>query len=88
MIRNILILTFNDLAISFKNKTLYLILFIPLFVFVSLNLVDDGEPSARKIKIGLVENASYPPAMIQAFSRPMLSLWFPGIRTKRKANCG
>ena len=65
MIRNILILTFNDLAISFKNKTLYLILFIPLFVFVSLNFVDVDEANARKIKIGLVEKVSYPPAMIQ-----------------------
>jgi ABC-2 type transport system permease protein len=65
MIRNILILTVNDLAISFKNKTLYLILFVPLFVFVALNLVDADEPGARKIKIGLLENASYPPGMIQ-----------------------
>jgi ABC-2 type transport system permease protein len=65
MIRNVLILTFNDLAISFKNKTLYLILFIPLFVFVSLNLVDEGATNARKLRIGLVEKASYPPAMIQ-----------------------
>jgi ABC-2 type transport system permease protein len=65
MIRNILILTFNDLAISFKNKTLYLILFIPLFVFVSLNLVDGDNPNTRKIRIGLLEQASYPPAMIQ-----------------------
>jgi len=61
MIRNILILTFNDLAISFKNKTLYLILFIPLFVFVSLNLVDGDEPSARKIKNGLVEKQAILP---------------------------
>jgi ABC-2 type transport system permease protein len=66
MIRNILILTVNDLAISFKNKTLYLILFIPLFVFVSLNLVDGNEPSAQKIRIGLLEKASYPPAMLQS----------------------
>ena len=65
MIRNILILTFNDLAISFKNKTLYLILFVPLFVFVSLNLVDGDIPDTRKIRIGLLEKASYPPAMIQ-----------------------
>jgi ABC-2 type transport system permease protein len=65
MIRNILILTINDLAISLQNKTLYLVLFIPLFVFVSLNLVDGDEPNARKIRIGLVEKASYPPAMIQ-----------------------
>jgi len=64
--RNILILTFNDLATSFKNKTLYLILFIPLFVFVSLNLIDGDELNSREIKIGLLEKANYPPAMIQS----------------------
>ena len=40
MIRNIITLTLNDLAIAFKNKTIYLIIFIPFFVFLSLKLVD------------------------------------------------
>jgi ABC-2 type transport system permease protein len=65
MIRNVLILTFNDLAIALKNKTLYLILFIPLFVFLSLELVDGNEPNVPKIKIGLLEEGSYPAGMIQ-----------------------
>ena len=66
MIRNIVILTCNDLAISLKNKTLYLILFIPLFVFVALQLVDDTALNVQKIKIGLLEQGEYPPAMIQS----------------------
>jgi ABC-2 type transport system permease protein len=65
MIRNVAILTFNDLAIAFKNKTLYLILFVPLFVFVSLELVDGNEPTAQKIKIGLLEKGNYRAEMVQ-----------------------
>jgi len=66
MIRNVVILTFNDLAIAFKNKTLYLILFIPLFVFVVLQLVDGNELDVQKINIGLLEKGNYPPAMIKS----------------------
>lgn len=66
MIRNIMILTFNDLAIAFKNKTLYLVLFVPLFVFLTLKLIDAGDAGVQKIKIGLLENEKYPPAMIQS----------------------
>ena len=65
MIRNVVILTFNDLAIAFKNKTLYLILFVPLFVFVSLELVDGNEPNVRKMRIGLLEKGRYPAGMVQ-----------------------
>jgi ABC-2 type transport system permease protein len=61
MIRLVVILTFNDLATAFKNKTL----FIPLFVFVSLKLVDADEPNVQKIRIGLLEMGDYLPAMIQ-----------------------
>lgn len=34
--KNILVLTLNDLAIAVKNKTLVLVLFIPIFVFIAL----------------------------------------------------
>jgi len=61
MMRNILVLAFNDLAIAFRNKTFFLILFIPLFVFVSLSLVDGTNAEAGKIKIGLVQNYAYAP---------------------------
>ena len=44
MMRNILVLALNDLAIALKNKTIYLVLFIPLLVFVSMKLVDLSLP--------------------------------------------
>lgn len=68
MIRNILILAFNDLAIAFKNKTILLILFIPLFVFASLNLVDVADVETIKIKIGLVQQETFTPEIIQSIN--------------------
>jgi ABC-2 type transport system permease protein len=66
MIRNILILTSNDLAISFKNKTIYLILFIPFFVFFSLELVDSKNTEIKNINIGLIQKEIYAPDILQA----------------------
>lgn len=60
MMRNILVLAFNDLAIAFRNKTFFLILFIPLFVFVSLDLVDGTRTEAGRVRIGLVQGHAYP----------------------------
>lgn len=68
MMRNILVLLFNDLAITFKNKTFLLILFIPLFIFVSLNLIDGPNPEADRIKIGLVQNYDYAPEITSSIS--------------------
>ena len=60
MMKNILVLAFNDLAIAFRNKTFFLILFIPLFVFVSLDLVDGTRTEAGRVRIGLVQGHAYP----------------------------
>jgi ABC-2 type transport system permease protein len=61
MMRNILVLSLNDLGIALQNKTFFLILFIPLFVFVSLNLVDRADSDASKVKIGLIQHDAYAP---------------------------
>ena len=66
MIRNLMILIWNDLVIAFKNKTLYLVLFIPVFVFLTLQWVDGTEINGQKIKIGLIEKENYLPAVIQS----------------------
>lgn len=66
MMRNILVLSFNDLAIAFKNKTFFLILFIPLFVFVSLNLVDRADSGSGKVKIGLIRHYAYAPEITRS----------------------
>lgn len=65
MIQNILILTLNDLAIALKNKTIYLILFIPFFVFLSLQLVDQEGAGLQQVKIGLVKDQAYPTTIIE-----------------------
>tara|TARA_R110002111_G_scaffold110359_1_gene169814 strand:+ start:1761 stop:2792 length:1032 start_codon:yes stop_codon:yes gene_type:complete len=64
MIRNTLILVLNDLAIAFKNKTFFLILFIPLFVFVTLNLVDQTNAESSKVQIGMIHGQNYTSAVI------------------------
>ena len=65
MIRNIITLTVNDLAIACKNKTIYLILFIPFFVFFSLKLVDGTAEDFKKINIGLIQEETYAPVILQ-----------------------
>ncbi|MEX0963284.1 MAG: ABC transporter permease [Pseudohongiellaceae bacterium] len=66
MIRNILLLACNDLAFAFKNKTFLLILFIPLFVFVTLNLVDVTGEEASKVRIGLVQQETFLPEITRS----------------------
>lgn len=68
MIKNIITLTLNDLAIAFKNKTFFLILFIPFFVFFSLKLVDVADAGLKKINIGLVQKEMYAPVILQAIT--------------------
>ena len=59
--KNIVLLALNDLAFSFKNKTFLLILFIPLFVFVTLNFVDVTGEQTSKVRIGLLEQETLVP---------------------------
>ena len=61
MMRDILVLAFNDFAVALKNKTIYLILFIPFFVFISLKLIDRPDADVSKIKIGLIQKYAYAP---------------------------
>lgn len=68
MMKNILVLSLNDLAIALKNKTFFLILFIPLFVFVSLNLVDRPDEGSSKVNIGLIQHVTYPSELKRSLS--------------------
>ncbi|MBI3188121.1 MAG: ABC transporter permease [Gammaproteobacteria bacterium] len=62
--KNILIMVLNDLAFALKNKTFVLILFIPLFVFVSMHLLDQTDQEVRNVNIGLLQNHVYAPEII------------------------
>jgi ABC-2 type transport system permease protein len=66
MIKNIFTLTLNDLAISLKNKTIFLIVFIPLFVFFTLKLVDTKNTEFHPVKLGLIEKENYSPVVLKS----------------------
>jgi ABC-2 type transport system permease protein len=66
MIKNIAALIKNDIAIAFKNRSIYLILFIPLFAVLSLKLVDPSNYAFRAVRIGIVQNEHYPSAIIKS----------------------
>ncbi|HAZ12842.1 MAG: hypothetical protein A2X86_21760 [Bdellovibrionales bacterium GWA2_49_15] len=66
MIRKILTLTLNDLATAFKNKTMYLIVIIPLFVFTSLKLIDRQNVNFQRLRVGLIQTETYNPVMVRA----------------------
>lgn len=68
MAMNIITLTAHDLAIAYKNKTLFLIVFIPLFVFVSLTLVDKDAAPLKKTGIGYITTEVYPPFILKSLA--------------------
>lgn len=56
----------HDLAVAFKNKTFYLIVCIPLFVYSTLTLVDSTDVRDACVKIALLENESYMPVFLES----------------------
>jgi hypothetical protein len=59
MIRNIFILMGHDLAVAFKNKTVYLVIGIPLFVCATLALVDPAGTRREPVKIAWLRTEMY-----------------------------
>jgi ABC-2 type transport system permease protein len=68
MMYRLLVLTLNDLAIAFRNKTLQLVFLIPLFVFFSLKMVDQGAAGAQRVSVALLQQADYPAALLQGMA--------------------
>lgn len=68
MIKNIITLTLNDLAIAFKNKTIFLVLFIPFFVFFSLKMMDMTAEDVEKINLGIIQTEAYAPVILQTIT--------------------
>jgi len=65
MIRTIIILLAHDLAVALKNKTIYLIVCIPLFVYATLTLVDPTRTDAARMNIALLQTESYAPVALE-----------------------
>ncbi len=64
MMSTVFTLLLNDLAVAFKNKTVFLLVFIPALICLSLRLADDASGTLPKSKIGLVRGQSYPDKMV------------------------
>ena len=69
MIRTVITLLAHDLAVAFKNKTLYLVVCIPLFVYATLTLVDPAQAGARGASIALVQTGKYAPVVLENIRR-------------------
>jgi len=69
MIRNIIILLAHDLAVALKNKTLCLIVCIPLFVYATLALVDPAKARDARTKIAWIDTASYAPGLLASLEQ-------------------
>ena len=69
MIRTVITLLTHDLAVAFKNKTLFLVVCIPLFVYATLALVDPANTGAVRTKIALLRTGSYAPVALENITR-------------------
>lgn len=65
MLKNILVLTVHDLVTAFKNKSIYLIVFIPCLVFFSLKLVDMSDAEVKRTTIGIIQTERYAPVILK-----------------------
>lgn len=64
MIKRLYSLVVHDLAVAFKNRSVYLIAAIPLLIFASLVWVDSSHGPRAKSRVGIVRDLAYPAAMI------------------------
>ena len=74
MMKNIFILALNDFACSLRNKSFYLVFFIPLFIFVIFYFLDKNNSEMSKFKIGLIHQATYSPRIIKALKMAETSI--------------
>jgi len=68
-VRNIFVLLCHDFAFAIKSKSIYLVLFIPLFVFASEYLLDRSKTEGDKFKIALVSSDAYSSPIAQALEQ-------------------
>jgi len=87
MMKNIITLTFNDLAIAFKNKTIFLIVFIPLFVFFS-EISRQCTTDYQKVRIGLIQTQPMLRSFANHYPSAMESLPYRAFPAKKKVKAG
>ncbi len=66
MNHTVITLLAHDLAVAFKNKTVFLIICIPIFVFATLTMVDQAGMRIARMRIALLQTESYAPVMVES----------------------
>jgi ABC-2 type transport system permease protein len=69
VIRTVAVLLGHDLLVAFKNKTLVLVLCIPLLVYATLAAVESANTDDAPVDIALLEAGSYTPVLIESLER-------------------
>lgn len=80
--RNIFILLCHDFAFAIKSKSIYLVLFIPLFVFISEHLLDKSKTEADKFKIALVSSDIYSSPITKALNKAEKMVEFVTVKNE------
>lgn len=68
MIQRVITLLAHDLAVAVKNKTLFLVIGIPLFVCGTLTLVDPIDLTPPRPSVALLSDETYSPAVRDALA--------------------
>lgn len=86
MIRNILELVKNDLAIAFKNRSVYLILLVPLFAVLVLKLADQSSGAFQPMRLGIIRNENYPSAIIKSIGSAGRTFTVTAVKGRDEGN--
>ncbi len=67
--KNIFILLCHDVAFAIKSKSIYLVLFIPLFIFTSDHLIDRSKIEGDKFKLAFISSQATAASIAQALKQ-------------------
>lgn len=66
MIGTIITLLTHDVAVALRNKTIFLVVCVPLFIYVTLTVVDSTDGKVDRIKLALLQDGSYEPVVLES----------------------
>ena len=66
MIFNVLILACHDIAVAFRNKSIFVLVFVPLLVGLAFRVTEDQVGGRHPSHIALIYGESYPEEMISS----------------------
>lgn len=80
--KTLFVLFFHDFAFAVKSKSIYLVLFIPLFVFTSEYLLDRSKTDNDKFKIATLSSDNYSPSITKALREAETKVEFVAVNNE------